>query len=60
MLSFFRILKKLLIIILLFILPPCSALNPIKKAVLLLNAQIRRAYAAIAIVFILSYQANFL
>lgn len=54
MISFFRILKKLLIIILLFILPPFSALSPIKKAVLLLNAQIRRACVAIAIVLILS------
>lgn len=54
MISFFRILKNLLIIILLFILLPFSALSPIKKAVLLLNAQITRAYVAVAIVFILS------
>lgn len=50
---FFRILKKLLIIILVFILPPFSALSPIKKAVLLLHAQVRHADEAIAGVFIL-------
>lgn len=49
---------------LLFILPPFSALSPIKKkkkkAVLLLSAQIRCAYVVIAIVLILSKEAKFL
>lgn len=53
MISFFRIVKRLLIIILLFILSPFSALSPIKKAVLLLSAQIRPAYVAVATVLIL-------
>lgn len=44
MISFLGFLKKLLIIILLFVLPPFSALSPIKKAVLLLNPQIRCGY----------------